>query len=255
MIYVDLVMALNFAVDLLLLVGTNGLSGYPPGWKRALGAALLGGLYGGICLIPEFRFLGSIFWRVVFLALMSAMAFGWNVSALRRGILFVLLSMALSGIAIGLGDGRMPSLIGAAAAVALLCLVGFRGKAGACRFCHLELVRNGRSRALTALCDTGNTLRDPVTGRQVIVVGAAAARELAGLTAEELSAPLETLARSGRTDLRLIPYRSVGCAAGLLLGVRMDEVWLDGRRSDHIVAFAPEEWTQEGYEALVGGMA
>ena len=46
-LYVDLVVLLNFLVDLLLILGTNRLAGYPPGLKRAVPAALLGGAYAG----------------------------------------------------------------------------------------------------------------------------------------------------------------------------------------------------------------
>jgi len=255
MIYVDVVMCLNFAVDLLLLVGSNGLAGHPPGVKRALPAALMGGVYGGMCLMPGFSFLGHTVWRLIFLTLMSVMAFGWSPSALRRGLLFVLLSMALGGIALGLGNGDAVSLLGAAAGVAILCILGFRSGAGTRQYRKVDLLLNGKRRSLVALCDTGNSLRDPITGRQVIVVGADIAWELAGLTARELESPMDTMAASGRPDLRLIPYRAVGQPAGMLLGMRMDEVLMDGKKCGHIVAFAPQKLEQDGYEALAGGMA
>lgn len=65
-VYVDAVMGLNFLVDLLLLVGTNRLAGHPSEPKRIIPAAALGGLYGGMCLVPGFRFLGNYFggWSV-----------------------------------------------------------------------------------------------------------------------------------------------------------------------------------------------
>ena len=91
MVYLDLVMVLNFAVDLLLLMGANGLSGFPTVFGRCIAAAAVGGIYGGICMLPGFAFLGSTWWRLVILAGMSVLAFGWDGSALRRGILFVLL--------------------------------------------------------------------------------------------------------------------------------------------------------------------
>lgn len=254
-IYLDLVMGLNFIVDLLLLVGTNGLAGHPPAIKRALLASALGGIYGGICLVPGFYFLGHTFWRLIFLGLISGIAFGWNRGAVRRGILFVLLSMALGGMALGLGSGSVLSLLFAAAGVMILCVCGFRGKAGVRQFSRLELVLDGKRRTMTALRDTGNSLRDPVSGRQVIVVGAQAARELTGLSPGELATPIETMEHSPRPGLRLIPYRAVGQPAGMLLGMCMDEVWLDGKKCGHIVAFAPQEMGQEGYEALAGGMA
>ena len=128
MVYVDLVMGLNFLVDLLLLMGANSLSGHSTEYKRTVLAAAVGGVYGGICLLPGFAFLGGSMWRLVFLGLMALIAFGWNRSAVRRGVLFILLTMALGGIALGLNRNGTPSLIAAGAGLSLLCLVGFPRK-------------------------------------------------------------------------------------------------------------------------------
>ena len=61
-IYLDLVMLLNFLVDFLLLLGTNRLSGFPAGgWRCAL-AALLGAVFSCGCLLPGMAFLGNLLW-------------------------------------------------------------------------------------------------------------------------------------------------------------------------------------------------
>lgn len=254
MVYLDLVVLLNFLVDFLLLLGANSLSGHPPALWRCAGAAAVGGIYGGACLIPALRFLGNGIWRLVFLALMAVVAFGWNRSALRRGILFVFLSMALGGIALGVGKGGFLSLVGSAAAVALLSWIGFRGKAGAQKFAVVELSYRGQKRRLTALHDTGNTLRDPVSGKQVLVVGADIARDLLGLEPAQLSSPVQTMVQAAIPGLRLIPYRAVGQAGGMLLAVKMDEVEMDGKSVDAVVAFAPQKLGTDGFEALAGGI-
>ena len=67
-VYVDIVILLNFLVDLLLLLGTNRMAGFPLEVGRASAAAVLGGIYGGACLIPGFQFLGNFLWRSVSLS-------------------------------------------------------------------------------------------------------------------------------------------------------------------------------------------
>ena len=119
-VYLDLVMLLNFLVDFFLLLGTNRLSGFPADLKRTAAAAALGGLYGGACLLPELRFLGNLLWRTVFLVLMAVLAFGWNRSAVRRAGVFLLLTMALGGLALSFGRGALTSLL-AAVGMWLLC--------------------------------------------------------------------------------------------------------------------------------------
>ncbi len=252
-VYIDLLMLLNFLVDLLLILGTNRLSGYGLGIKRAIPAALLGGIYAGACMLPGFAFLGNLLWRLVSLAMMSAIAFGRTQSGLRRAVLFVFLSMALGGIALGLGKGGFWSLLLSAAGVCFLCLVGFRGRAGSQHYVPIQIYHNGRHVSLTALVDTGNTLRDPASGRNVLVVDAAIAEKLLPLSREQLAHPVETLTSGKMSGLRLIPYSAVGQKAGLLLGVRPDRVEAEGREVEYIVAFAPQILGHGQYQALVGG--
>lgn len=254
-VYVDLVILLNFLVDFFLLLGTNRLSGYPPGGGRAAAAAGLGGLYGGACLLPGFRFLGNTLWRCVSLAMMAGVAFGWNKSAFRRGVLFCLLSMALGGVALCMGGGGIPALAGASAGVCALCFLGFRGTAGSRNYVPVSLTYRGKHVQLIALQDTGNTLRDPVTGQPVLIIGADAAKRLTGLTAEQLRDPVQTLSQGILPGLRLIPYRSVGNPQGLLLCLRIENTRLGNRCGSMLVAFGPEELGSGGeYQALAGGM-
>ncbi len=252
MIYLDLVIALNFAVDFLLLLAANRLSGFPLRLPRFLAAAALGGLYGGICLLPAFRFLGSGFWRITALAGMAIIAFGIDRSALRRGTLFVLLSMALGGVALGFGRGGGWQILAAALSLLGLCYFGFSGRAASQQYVSVELIHHGAQASLIALLDTGNTLRDPISGEPVLIAGPDAAKKLLGLTEVQLASPVE----SGGTirGLRLIPYRAVGCPMGMLLAFRPEQVTIGGKPSRTIVAFSPHTVGNEGYQALAGGL-
>lgn len=253
-VYLDLVVLLNFLVDSLLLMGTNRLMGYPPGIKKASLAGALGGVYAGICMIPGCGFLGNLLWRIVCLCCMSGIAFGWNRSAFRRGGIFVLLSMALGGMALGLGEGNFGSLILSAAVIAILCAFVVRSPLGIQKYQPVELKWKGRTLCLTALIDTGNTLRDPVSGASVLVVGAEAGRKL-GISREILEDPVTAIALGKVPGARLIPYRVVGKSGAMLLGVRLEEVRLGGQVISPVVAFAPEEIGRaEAYQALAGGL-
>lgn len=251
-IYLDVVILLNFLVDYLLLLGTNRLAGYPVGAVRSAAAAALGGLYGGACLIPGFRFLGNMLWRLVSLGAMGVIAFGLNRSTLRRCVLFILLSMALGGIALGLGSNSFPALLGATGGVTGLCMVGFRGRADNKSYIPVELEHRGRQIRFMALYDTGNTLRDPMTGAPVLIAGQKIAAELADLTPAELGNPVMTMTK--RPGLRLIPYRAVGKEHGMLLAMKVPRAKIDNREQGILIAFAPEGLGQAGeFEALIGG--
>lgn len=243
-IYVDVLVLLNFLVDFLLLVGTNRLAGHPLGLKRALLAAALGGMYGGICVIPGLTFLGALWWRILSLVGMAGIAFGFRKRAIPRGILFVLLSMALGGVAVALGRGGFLSLILSAALIAGMCILGFRGKIGK-EYVDVELdgVR------LTALRDTGNTLTDPITGQQVLVVSSQFGKQLLGLTQSMLSDPVSAM--GAVSGARLIPFSAVGRTGSLMLAKKYENVRIGTWKGSCLVAFAPNEL---GYEALTGGV-
>lgn len=255
-VYIDAVILLNFLVDFLLLLGANRLCGYPPGWGRCALASAVGGLYGGACLLPGFYFLGNMLWRSVSFAIISWIAFGSSVSAFRRGMIFLLLSMALGGIAMWIGNGGIGSLVAASLGVCMMCFLGFRERPGSVRYVPVDITYQGNRVRLTALCDTGNSLKDPVTGRSVLVVGADTAQLLTGLTRQQLKAPVSTLSQSPLTGLRLIPYRAVGQAHGLLLALRMQDVRIGNWKGSSLVAFAPEGFGRnDNYQALTGGAA
>nr|MBQ8245190.1 sigma-E processing peptidase SpoIIGA [Oscillospiraceae bacterium] len=251
-VYLDLLMLLNFLVDFLLLLGTNRLYGFPSQPGRTAAAAALGGIYAGACLLPGFRFLGNLLWRVVSLLLMGGIAFGWSRSAAKRTGIFLVLTMALGGTALSLGKGNLLSLLPAGALMWLLCRLCLADAAGR-EYVPLELSYGERKLQLVALQDTGNTLRDPISGEQVLVISPEAAEELTGLTREQLSRPLETMTSRVLPGLRLVPYKAVG-SAGMLLAMRFPEARIGSRQRSSLVAFAPEGFGRgEIVQALTGG--
>lgn len=250
-VYLDVLVLVNFLVDFLLLIGTNRLSGYAAGVKRAVPAALLGGAYGGACVLPGLEFLAGTFFRLLVLAVMGGMAFGIRREAGRRCVLFVLLSMALGGVAVGLQSGFW-SLIICAGAVCLLCVLGFRGRLGQ-QYVPVKVPHSQGAVEFMALRDTGNTLTDPLTGQRILVVAPRVGMALTGLTRQQLEHPAESVGLV--PGLRLIPFHAVGKSGGVLAAKRFEEVSIGSWRGSCMVAFAPNDIGQgKPYEALTGGV-
>ena len=243
-IYLDAFMGLNFLVDLCLLLGVNRLAGHPPGIRRAAAAAAIGGGYAGACLMPGLSFLAGGLWRTVSLGLMGWTAFGADRTGWQRSVLFVFLSMALGGLAVSM-DTVGVGVIFCAAALAVLCRMGFCGRGR--QFAALRVTYEGRTAAVRALCDTGNTLRDPITGETVTVLSPEVGEAL-GVPAAVLRDPAGAMA----PGLRLIPARTVG-GGGLLAALRCQRVDIGGRPGGTLVAFARESFGNGEYQALIGG--
>lgn len=251
-VYLDLVLILNFSVDYLLLLGTNRLSGFLAGYLRSAAAAALGAGYATVCMLPRFSFLSNILWRMVFLGLMGTVAFGMNPGAWKRTGIFMLLSFAMGGIALGIGKAEIPMLLLSAAGVWFLSRISFGGSIGGREYIPVTVTEGNRSASVIALKDTGNTLRDPISGEQVLILGPEAAERLLDLSQEELAHPLETLLN--HPGLRLIPYSAVGQPGGILLGRRFRQVRIGQRQCAAVIAFAPEKiGVGQMYQALAGG--
>lgn len=267
----DGVFLLNAALDYLLLAAAVRLRGGVPVQRRLILAALLGGAAALLSLYLPGRLCGAAGFPAMLL-----LAFGWSAETLRRGALFLGLSLALCGI-----QEALAALLPLGAVLwrrGVLLLVSWRmllASAGvlygvctalhgaACghrrRLLHTQLTAAGRSVSFRSLADTGSFLRDPVSGRPVLLADSSVAQGLLGLSPPQLRAPEQTLQHLAlqHPELcpRLIPYSAVGTQRGLLLGVKCGEMRVGAQRSrGGIVAFSPEEISQDGsFHGLTGG--
>ena len=250
-VYVDLAAVLNFLVDFFLMLGTNRLAGFPAQWQRLLPAAALGGIYSALSL--AFPALGGMAGRLAVLAFMSVLAFGTDGSALRRGAVFLLLSLALGGMATGFHEARFSLLLLEAVLLAALCQLAFGERIGSREYVSVSLSFRGRTLKLTALRDTGNSLKDPITGLSVLVISPRCAARLTGLTQAQLADPASALCSGTVPGLRLIPCSTAG-GSGMLLALKPDDLEIEGRPAQALVAIARQELgTGTPYQALTGG--
>lgn len=251
--YGILVGTFAFFVNFLLLMGTSRWMDAPIGIFRALVASCIGAVPAAICFIQGFQFLGNGIWRILISFVTALIAF-WRQEKPHKLIsVFILLHIFLQAIAMGMGKGGPWALLVCCASILLVRWMD--KEQGGSPFASVKITHGGKSVDLTALIDTGNTLTDPISGDAVLVTDACVAGELLGLRPEALGNPLQTLSTAGIAGLRLIPYHTVGNPSGLLLGIRADEVLLNGKRCRRIIAFAPHSiGTGKAYKALVGGM-
>ena len=277
-VYVDLLFWLNTLINFLLLRGSGALSGCRTKLWRYLCAAAVGGLYAVFCVLPVGAYLQNRAAALFFGILMLVICFGLKKNTLRQGLYFFALSFAFGGAVllliqivepdcIILGGNvyyalSVPALLllaGACYALAATVLKGSMAHTGG-DLVTVQITAGDQTAAVKALRDTGNTLRDPLTGQTVLVAdGALLCRLLPciDLTPEQLSDPASALpllaAQYPKCKFTLVPYRAVGTAAGLLLALRCTV--REGRQTRRqLVAFCPAPVSGDGkFEALLGG--
>ena len=122
----------------------------------------------------------------------------------------------------------------------------------------LRIELQGRTLSLAALRDSGNTLTDPITGAPVLTAYAGALLPLfpgeLGLKTADFRSPALLMERLRPYAPRLIPYRAVGVASGLLLAISC-RITIQNKTETLPVAFSPTPLSDGGaYDALIGGM-
>lgn len=274
-VYLDAVFVLNLAVNYLLLRGSARLGAAAVRKRRLVLGALVGALYAVAVWLPPLRWLRLVPCKLLCAGAMLIAAFGLRRSTLRLAAVFGTLTLVLCGAVYGvalLQNGTVRyresalfypvsffTLLLTAAAVSLACrLLLPRLTHAPDSLVPVTLQRSGRAVRLTALRDSGNTLCDPISGAPVLTVYWQAARRLLpdglALTKEDLAVPAALALRLREESPRLIPYRAVGVASGLLLALPC-EITIGTKTSHGLVAFSPTPVSDGGaYDALIGGV-
>ena len=281
-VYVDSVFVLNTLMDYLLVLSVGRLAGIPLRRGRYLLAGVLGGIYAVAVFLPGLGFLSATPVKLAAGVLLALAAYGGEEKLLRLTLLLFAVSCAMAGCVLALGllaGGGVPVVNGvfytdvdakvlliASAAAYLVLTVVFRATAGKGLRGQLVIARvclAGRTTAFTAFCDTGNALRDPMSGQPVLVVApgrldGVLPREVQSLLAhgalERPAELLEPLVRAApELRFRLLPYQAVGVSGGLLLAVRCDWIEIAGARYTGLLAALSPTELGTGYSALWGG--
>lgn len=272
-VYADLVFVLNLAVNYLLLRGTARLGACAARKPRLLLGAAFGALYAVAVYFPAFDPLQSLPAKLLCAAVMLLLAFGARRSTLRLGAIFAALTLVLCGAVYGvelLRGGQIvlhrnsllypvtfASLLLTATAVSAACrLLLPRLTHAENSIVPLTLRLGGRTVRLSALRDSGNTLCDPIGGAPVLTAEWRVAARLLptlSLRADDFATPAALALRLRAYAPRLIPYRAVGVASGMLLALPC-EITLGTHTKTGLVAFCPTPLSDGGaYEALTGG--
>lgn len=281
-IYLDVLAAVNLAMDYLLLLATARIAGvFVPRVRLLIGAAV-GAAYAVCAVLPATTFLQHGLCELAAGVGMVALVFAPCKGRLMRvSVVFGLVSCACAGAVMALGQatGAMLRVGGAyyldvplrvVVPSALLCWCAsgllFRGTAGQNGAerpsAQAELAFAGKRATVHLLCDTGNTLCEPVTGRPALLLDRYAAARLlpselagvvSGLRSDNAGDQMASLPDAWRTRFCLLPYRAVGQNSGLLLAFRLDDVHMDAGKTDcRLAAISAQPIAGGRYDGLIG---
>lgn len=281
-IYVDVLFALNVVVNYLLLFLTARFSGVYVRRLRLLGGAALGAMFAVLLFFPDLPLVPSAFFKCALCAAVTVVTFGKKCEGrlLRLCFVFCSVSFALAGIVLALsiltGGENMVALrngvpyfnvslrlliLSSVVAYGVLGVVfGGGGLRVTRRTAEVEISLRGERLRLRALIDSGNLLRDPMTGKRVLVTGST---QLAPLFPESVRGLIggqradqcfEQLSIMYPGIFSLVPYRDASNGFGLILALRPDSITLDGKAQDDLLVGAAQQniETPDGCMAVLG---
>lgn len=188
-VYADILFFINFFLDAVLLLGTAHFGGFKFRYYRIFLASLIGGVYGTLFLFPNFSYLYTITFKILTSLIILFIAFGrlkWR-KFLRLITYFYGVSFAMAGAVIGLSSlisqtsfsTAFDDEVSLGALFFALISAIILGRYGIVNIKEhlqkqelnqeIEVIINKKSCKFQVLLDTGNNLRDPITGRGVMV--------------------------------------------------------------------------------------
>ncbi len=265
-IYADVLFALSVFTDYLLCLVTARFCSLKLRRGRYLAAAALGGVYAVAVFLPGFAWLAHPLVELCAAGIMGLVAFGGEERLFRCLGAFLAVSASFGGAAwaVALRGGSMPApdlkllaavFLGSYAVLTLLSRT--RQRRAREHLVEAVLTFNGKETAFAVLEDSGNCLRDPITGDAVMLASPAALRPLfPGREAlPELSDAVELVSRAGRLPELRGRFRLLSCGsvAGptLLAAFRPDTVRVDGKKRHDLLCAVSAAASGDGFEGIV----
>lgn len=130
-------------------------------------------------------------------------------------------------------------------------------------YCKIKVLLNGKNIQTTAMIDTGNFAKEPITNTPVVIVENSLLqnilpKEICNNLDKILGGNLEGVPQEYISKLRCIPFSSLGKQNGMLLGIKADEIEVETEEEKKvsknvIIGAYDKSLTKRGeYRALIG---
>jgi stage II sporulation protein GA (sporulation sigma-E factor processing peptidase) len=132
--------------------------------------------------------------------------------------------------------------------------------------CKVKIKLNGKEETVEAMVDTGNMLKEPITGTPVVVVERTSLyellpKEILNNTESILGGDFEKIPEEIKNEyvpkLKLIPFASLGKQNGMLVGIKPEKIEVINEQTEEeknaIIGIYNKSLTKRGeYKALIG---
>ena len=285
-IYLDIVLIENLCMNYIILYATGIIYKTKTKMLRLILSSMIGAVYAVLAYMQVLEIYSSLLLKFLLSVGMVYLAYAPKTLKIlgKQLLIFYLTSFVFGGVAFallyfvkpqdilmknGLYIGTYPIKIVALGSVLGFIILKFafrmiKGKLTRKElFCEILIRMESKEVTVTAMIDTGNLLKEPITGTSVMVVERQSLEEL---LPKEILENLDSILIGNQTielgkyasKFRVIPFSSLGKQNGMLLGIKMDEVLIITEEEqiqvpNVIVGISNQALTKNGlYTALVG---
>ena len=279
-IYIDIVLIENIIMNYIILLATGlVLKTKIKHWKLLI-ASLIGAIYTVLTYIVSIEVYSNFFFKLLLSIIIIYVSFNpQNVKNMwKQIVVFYLVSFVFGGAAFAVIYVIKPQDIYPIKAVALAAIIAFVITIIAFKivkskitkkdmFKQIKLSIEGKKIYIRTMIDTGNLLKEPITGKPVIVVEHTCLYEilpreilnnLESILGGDFKNVSEDIRNKYITKLKFIPFSSLGKQNGMLLGIKADFIEIieeenTKRIDDVIIGIYNKSLTKDGkYRALMG---
>lgn len=289
-IYIDIVLLENLVMNYIILYATSIIAKVKINHVRILVASFIGSVYAILEYVSIFKIYSNFILKTLLSVIMVFVAMNpQNVKIMFKNILLLYLTaFVFAGVSIYLiyvikpqeiliRDGKyvgtyalktifLGGLLGTIIIIIAFSLVKNKLNKKDL-FCDVKVKLNNKEIILKTMIDTGNVLKEPITGNPVMVVEHTALYEI---LPRQILQNLELIIGGDFTNipeeiqieymprLKLIPFSSLGKQNGMLLGIKAEEVEIldeqnKSKNKNVIIGIYNKSLTKRGeYRALVG---
>lgn len=289
-IYIDVIIIENIVMNYIILYATALISKCKIRNIRILFSSLIGAMYAILQYIYNIQIYYNIIGKIFLSAVMVYIAFKPNdiKKVCKILLLFYLTTFTFGGVATYLiyvlkpqdiimkngmyvGTYVLKVIFLGAILGTIILIVSFKFSKNKLTkkdmICKIKIKMNGKEIVLNSMIDTGNMLKEPITGVPVVVVEKSVLydlipKEILNNTESILGGDFRKIPDKIKEEyiskLKIIPFSSLGRQNGMLVGIRPEKVQVLNEQSeeeekDVIIGIYNKSLTKRGeYNALLG---
>lgn len=284
-LYVDIIFLENMVMNSIILLATGVIMKTPIKIIRNMISSIIGSIYAIIIYISRLEIYSNVFLKLALSFAIVYIAFKPpNIkSFLKHIIIFYLTSFTFGGVAFALlyfvspknivmqdgvliGTYPMKIILAGGIIGFAIITISFKNIKGRITrkdmYCNVRICSDNKETNVTAIIDTGNFLKDPITKTPVIVIEK---EKLHPIFPDIILENTVNIINGKNIELgdysskiRVIPFKSLGKENGMLLGVKIDEIEVNYQDITHtlkniIVGIYNGNLSRSGkYSGLVG---